>query len=160
MKSPEWLKNKRAIISTKNNNGKCFKYAINAELNHQNIESHSERISNIEPLINRYNQKDIDFLSHQKEWKNFEQNNKTIALNIIYVPCNTKQIRLTYNSKYNRKRENQMILLMINDSEKWHYLPIKSLPSLLRGITSNRNGNFYCFSCFHSYRTDNRLKQT
>ena len=35
MKSPEWLKNKRAIISTKNNNGKCFKYAINAELNHQ-----------------------------------------------------------------------------------------------------------------------------
>ena len=38
--------------------------------------------------------------------KKFEQNNKTIALNIFFVPYNTKQIRPAYISKYNYKRDN------------------------------------------------------
>ena len=42
---------------------------------------------------------------------------------------------------------------------KWHYLPVKSLSSLLSGITSNRNGDFYCLNCFHSYSTKNKLKK-
>ena len=33
------------------------------------------------------------------------------------------------------KRENQVILLMITDSKKWHYLTLKILPILVRGIT-------------------------
>ena len=48
---------------------------------------------------------------------------------------------------------------MITDGEKWHYLAVKSLPSLLRGITSNHNGDIYCLNCFYSYRTDNALKK-
>ena len=52
------------------------------------------------------------------DWKKFEQNNKAIALNILFVPHNTKIIRLAYKSKYNRKRENQVVLLMIADSGK------------------------------------------
>ena len=52
------------------------------------------------------------------DWKKFEQNNKAIALNILFVPHNTKIIRLAYKSKYNRKRENQVVLLMIADSKK------------------------------------------
>ena len=31
----------------------------------------------------------------------------------------------------------------------------KKLPALLRGITSNHNGDFYCINCFHSFRTEN-----
>ena len=34
-------------------------------------------------------------------WKKFEQNNKTIALNILCVPLNKKEIRFAYKSKYN-----------------------------------------------------------
>ena len=48
---------------------------------------------------------------------------------------------------------------MITDGTgKWHYLAIKSISGLLRGITSNHNGDFYCLNCFHSYRTANKLK--
>ena len=36
---------------------------------------------------------EYDFLSNKKEWKKFELNNKSIALNILYVPRNTEQIR-------------------------------------------------------------------
>ena len=41
-----------------------------------------------------------------------------------------------YKSKCNSTRENQVILLMITDSEKWHYLAVESLAALLKGITS------------------------
>ena len=36
----------------------------------------------------------------------FEQNNKTIAVNILSIPHNTKTINAAYKSKYNQKREN------------------------------------------------------
>ena len=63
------------------------------------------------------------------------------------MPYNAKEIRHAYKTKYNLKRENQVILLMITDGEKWHYLAVKSLSALLRGITgSNNNGDFYCLN--------------
>ena len=36
---------------------------------------------------------------------------------------------------------------------------IKSLSALLRGITSNHNGDFCCLNCFHSYSTEKKLKK-
>ena len=48
---------------------------------------------------------------------------------------------------------------MITDGEKWHYLALKSLSALLRGLTSNHNGDFYCVNCFRSYSTKNRLEK-
>ena len=32
--------------------------------------------------------------------------------------------------------------------------PVRTLSRLLREITSNHNGDFYCLNCFHSFRTD------
>ena len=156
----EWIRNKLATINPKNyDDNNFFQYAITVALNHQNIENHPERISNIEPFINQYNWKDIDFPLHQKDWKRFEQNNKTIALNILFVPHNTKTIRVAYRSQYNNKRKKQVILLMITDGKKWHYLAVKSVPAWLRGIASNHNEDFYCLNSFHSYSTKNKLKQ-
>ena len=49
---------------------------------------------------------------------------------------------------------------MITDkNNRWHYLAVKSLPALFRGITASNNGDFYCLNCFHSYRTLNKLKK-
>ena len=48
---------------------------------------------------------------------------------------------------------------MITNGKKWHYLPVKPFSALLRGITSNNNGDFYCLNCFHSHRTHNKLKK-
>ena len=171
IKSPKWVINKRATINPKNKD-KCFQYSITVALNHQNIENHPERISNIKPFINQYNWEGIDFPAGIKDWKKFERNNKTIALNILFIPHNTKTINLAYKSKYNRKRENQVVLLMITNGEKWHYIalksvrtddgfnrPIRSLSRLFRGITANNNGDFYCLGCLHSFRTDNALKR-
>ena len=48
---------------------------------------------------------------------------------------------------------------MITDGKKWHYLTMKSLSALLRGITSNYKEEFYCLNCFHSYSAKNKLKK-
>ena len=48
---------------------------------------------------------------------------------------------------------------MITVGEKWHYLAVKKLSVLLRGITGNNNGDFYFLNCFPSYTTENRFKK-
>ena len=49
--------------------------------------------------------------------------------------------------------------MITTDGKRWHYLAVRSLPALLRGITSNHHGDFYCLNCFHSYTTHNKLKK-
>ena len=90
--SPKWLKNKGVTINpTNTEDNNCFQYTITAALNHQNIDDNPERISNLKPFISNYNWKDIEFPSHSKDWRKFECNNKTIALNILFVPYKKKQ---------------------------------------------------------------------
>ena len=91
--SPEWLKNKKAAKNPQNNDDNFFQYALTVALNHQHIANNPERISKIKPFIDQYNRKEINFPSLSKDWKNFEQNNKTTALNILIVPNNSKQTR-------------------------------------------------------------------
>ena len=56
-----------------------------------------------------------------ENFNKFEQNNKTIALNIFYVLRDTKQVRQTYISKYNDERDNKIHLLKITDgTNNWH----------------------------------------
>ena len=76
----------------------------------------------IGPHIGLYNWEGTEFPAGIKDWNRFDRNNKTIALNILFVPHNEKIINLAYKSKYNPKRENQAVLLMITNGEKWHYI--------------------------------------
>ena len=80
--------------------------------------------------IEKFKRVDTDFSSHQRKWKEFEQNNTSIALNILFVSYNSEEIKLAYKSNYN-KRKNQVILLMINDeSNKCHYFAVKNSSEL------------------------------
>ena len=63
-----------------------------------------------------------------------------------------------YVLKLNSSREKQVILLIIQNGEKWHYLAVKKLSALLRGITSKHYGDFYCLNYLHSFRTKNKLE--
>ena len=125
-------------------------------MNLDRINSHPERIFKIKPFIEQYNWNDIDFPSTAKDWKKFELNNE-IALNILYVPHNTKKIHIANKSRYNLIREKQVILLMISNGENWHYLVVKNLAGLLKGITSNHKEDFYRLNCFCAYSTKNKL---
>ena len=118
IETPEWLKNKGATINCQNDDDKCFQYAITIALSYDEIKKHHQRVNKVKSFIDQYNWKDINFPSHVDDWKKCELNNKSVALNVLYVPEGEKTIRHVYKSKYNLACENQVILLMISDGEK------------------------------------------
>ena len=87
---------------------------------------------------------DKDFSLHQRYWRNFEQNNKSIALNVLMTSQNSGEITLVYKSEHNFIWENNVLLLMINDDddEKCYYFAVKNKlelysSELLRSKKSN-----------------------
>ena len=92
----KWTKDKKSIINPNNNDYKCFQYAVTVALNRDKINKHPQRVSKIKLFIDQYSWTDIDFPSTGKDWKKFELNNESIALNILHVPHNTGKIRLAY----------------------------------------------------------------
>ena len=78
----------------------------------------------------KFKRVDTDCSSHQRYWENFEQENNSITLNVLFVSHNSEEIKLAYKSSYN-KRKNQGILLMINDeTNNYYYFAIISLSEL------------------------------
>ena len=145
-----WLRSKKEAIINGDN---CFQNALNDALNYQNIETNPQRISKIKPYISKYNWEGIEFPAGSKDSKKFEQNNKTIALNVLFVPYKTKIIRIAYRSEYNHKCKNQVNLSMITDGNKWDYLAISDLSALIEGKLSNHHRDFYFLNCCNSYTT-------
>ena len=157
--SSEWLGSKTESITNEDN---CFENALNDLLDYQRIKKDPQKISKLKRYINQYEWNGITFSSDKEDWKMIEQSNKEIALNILFVHHNKKEIEPAYISKSNYKRKKQVILLMITDDgklsdrvERWYYLAVKSLPALFGTISSSNNGDFYCLNCFqllsHTY---------
>ena len=71
-----------------------------------------------------------------------KKKNLTRALNVLYAK--KEKIYPAHVSKHNSNREKQVILLMISNEEKWHYLAVEKLSALLTGIKSKHHGEFYC----------------
>ena len=58
---------------------------LNSKLNHEEIGKHAEEITKIKPFMNKYKWERINFPSEKDDWKIFEKNNVTIALNVFYA---------------------------------------------------------------------------
>ena len=107
--TPDWIAYKKATINPKTETeNECFKWSIILELNYNKIKEKELK------KILKFITVDTDCSSYQREWGEFEQNNTSVALNILFVPHNSQEVKLSYKSNDN-KRKNQVILLMIND---------------------------------------------
>ena len=53
--SAHWIKKRKAIVNLKNEDDKCFQYAVTVASTYEKIKWNSERASNIKPFINKYN---------------------------------------------------------------------------------------------------------
>ena len=77
--------------------------------------------------------------------KNFEENNLTVALNLLYA--NKEKIYPAYVSKHNLKSKKQVILLMIPKGKGQYYIAAKImllLLLLLRGMSSKHDSDYHC----------------
>ena len=112
----EWIKKKKATTNPKTEDDKSFQYAATVALIYEEIKWNPERVSNIKPFISEYNWDKINYPSKIDDWKMFEKNNPTIALNILYIK--EKETCPANISNHNSTREKQIILLMILNEEK------------------------------------------
>ena len=144
--SPDWIANKKAATTPKNKkDNKCFQWSIIPGLNYNSIEE-----KELKKLLH-FKRVDIDFSSHERYWENFEQENNSIAINVLFASHNSEEIKLAYKSSYN-KRKNQVILLMINDeANNYYYFAIKKLLELnslgwlcsKKEVIINNNNNIF-----------------
>ena len=125
IESPELIKNKKCTSNPQNKDNTCFQYSVTIALNCQNIKNNSERISKIKPFINNLDWDNNNFPPQEQDYKTFKMNNKSIALNILFIPHNTEKISQVYKSGFNKTRQKQLILLMITGGQKQHYLAVE-----------------------------------
>ena len=111
--SPDWIASKKATINPKNEkDNKCFQWSIIAGLNYNIIKE-----KELKKLL-KFKRVDIDLSSHQIYWENFEQEDNSIAINVLFVSHNSEEIKL--------------ILLIINDEAiNNYYFAIKNLLELI-----------------------------
>ena len=109
------MKNKKAAINPKMDDDKCFRYAAMIALNHEEIKKYPQRILTIKHFRNNYKWDGIKYPSQIDDWKTFEKNNSTIALNVFCI----KEVEIcpVYISKINSDCEKETILLMISNKE-------------------------------------------
>ena len=96
--------------------------------------------------------------TESKNWKRFEKNNKTVALNVLFFSNNShglEKIRQAYISKHNSECKHQVTSVMITNGEKWHNLAAKNLSRLLCRITSNHGDDYCCMNCLYSAQRTN-----
>ena len=99
VKFPDWIANKRATINLKNEKDKCFKWSTTSGLNYNEIKKKYLK------KIEKFKRVNIDLSSYQRDWGEFEQNNASIALNVLFSSYNSEEIKLTDKSRHNNKRK-------------------------------------------------------
>ena len=92
IKSPEWLLNKEATINPKNkNDDECLRWSIISALNYKEITK-----KEFENIFKKIKHEDKGFSSQQGDWENFEQNNESIALNVLFSSQDSEDIMLIH----------------------------------------------------------------
>ena len=95
-KSPKWLENKTVINPKNENDDECLQWSIICALNYNEIMK-----KEFENIFEKIKHEDKDFLSHKRDLENFEQNNESIALNVLFSLKDSEEITLLYKSEYN-----------------------------------------------------------
>ena len=86
------------MINPKNvNDEECFKWAVIAALNHKEIKSHPERISNIKRYTNNYNWSGLEYPVAINKISELEKNND-VVVNVLGVK--EQRIYICRNSKH------------------------------------------------------------
>ena len=80
-----------------------------------------------ENICKKIKHEDKDFSSQKRDQENYEQNNESIDLNVLFASQNSEEITLVYKSEHNLERESKVLLLMINDNDdEKYYFAVKS----------------------------------
>ena len=125
---PDWLMKKKAIINPKNSDMECFKWAVIAAMNWEEIGNNPERVSKLRRYEGEFDWSGLEFPVSFRDINKFERNNE-IGVSILAVE-NKKMYICRKGRDYNRI-VNLMLIADVENPNKKHYVAVKSLSRLL-----------------------------
>ena len=144
------MASKKAIINPKNADQECFKWAVIAALGFQNIESHPERISNLNKFSDNYDWSGLVFPVSFRDISKFEFRNQ-ISINLLATE--SKEIHIC---RKGGNYERVINLMIISESNRKHYVAIKSISRLLSSKNTNHKGKeYFCNNCLLGFKEEN-----
>ena len=149
IKLPSWLSSRKAIISPKNEDSYCFKWAVIAALKWKDLDCHPEKVSKLRNYEGLLDWSGIRFPTPVKDIGMFEDNNG-IGVNVlgiedkrVYILRKSSDYKITIN------------LMLISELNRKHYVVVKSLSKLLASSNSKNKGEqHFCKNCLHGFKTE------
>ncbi|XP_051165642.1 uncharacterized protein LOC127284297 [Leptopilina boulardi] len=171
---PPQIKRKKACINVKNEDNKCFKWAVLSAL-HSNV-VRSDRVSSYEEFNDDLNFEGIDFPVSLKNVPKFEKLND-ISINVyglskFYGDFSVHPLHLTAEKRdkhvnllyvadmYADESVEENIICDGGDFLNFHYVWIKDLSRLVSKQLSAKNGKKHiCDRCLHYFSSIDRLNE-
>ena len=146
---PDWIMRKKAIVSIRNKDEKCFLWCVLRYLHPR--DKNDFRLTDLKQKENSLNTKGIAFPVKLKDISKFEKLNPDIpGINVFSVNERNKFYPLRMAQ---RDPQKTIDLFLFEKDGKYHYSLIKSFSRLFRSqITSRTNGRIHiCKRCFSHF---------
>ena len=151
---PQWIKQKLATINVKNDDNKCFMWAILSAL--IKIDKDPQRVNKYKEHVNLLNLDNIEFPVKLDDniYKKFEKQNPSISLYVFYAEEESKMIYPVYKSSF-PKRQHIVDLLLYEE----HYVYIKDLEKLIAtSLTKHKTKVYICRNCMLHFHDEQKLQ--
>ena len=149
---PDWLMKKKAIINPKNSDMECFKWAVIAAMNWEEIGKNPKRVSNLRRYEGDFDWSDIEFPVSFRDINKFERNNE-IGVNILAVE--SKKIYICRKGRDYNRIVNLMLITDVENPNKKHYIAVKSLSRLLSKQNSKyKEAQHFCSNCLNGFESE------
>lgn len=154
---PKWVALKKAIINVKNNDEKCFMWALLSALHPVNKDP--QRVLKYKQFENELKFDGIQFPVEIKDIPKIEKMNN-LVIN-IFSNEGKEIIPIYISNKMEEVSDNKIIdLFLIKDGDKFHYCWIKNINRFLnREINSAYDNKFICRRCFVHFNVRQKYEQ-
>jgi hypothetical protein len=135
IKTPEWIKRKKAIINCQNTDKYCFKYAILSKF----VKNRPERVRKraYEMVATKFDFTGLVFPVQVKDIAIFEKRNVYVSVNVYYIEkTRVCPLRITKEEK-----GDHFDLLLLQEGQNNHYCLITNLSRLLSSQLSKEHGS-------------------
>lgn len=157
--TPEWIAGRNAIVNIKNDDQRCFEWAILADIHRNDINAHKR---NQTSQYRKWFNKELNFEGisfpvavDAATFDLFEKLNPEISVNVYEADNETQEFNVVHSSS-NRNRKHQVELLLVEDSEgNAHYTTILNLSRLLN--KSWDGALYYCKTCLLHFNSKHKL---
>ena len=115
-KTPRWLAVKHAVINVKNNDKRCFLWAILSAL--YPVDQNAHRVKKYKRYENTLDTRDLEFPVAPNKIHVFERRNPSIAIHCLAYDEKTKSFSVLYMSPEIHKRQHKITLLLLDSQSQ------------------------------------------